>query len=139
MQNYRKTGATEPFTVLAGAAVTKNNLVALDTGDAKNITNGAKCLGVALNTGAAGATVNILRKDVVIDVKAAAGVAFTQGDVVYATGSFVLNAGRYLPEVDAGAQGEFSVGVVVDADIATAGIGKIRTTPSDFYNYTTHA
>lgn len=139
MQNYRNSGTVETYVVKASETVTKNNLVALDTGDVKEITNGAACHGVALTTGAAGESVSILRKDVVIDVKAAAGVALTQGDVVYATGVIATSGGRSLPEVDAGASGEISIGVVYGGDIATAGVGKVRLQITGFSSPTTHA
>jgi len=137
VNNYRKAGIRETGAVAAGTAVTKGNLVEWSSGNFKNITAGAECAGVAMDTGAATETVTIERTACIIDVKVAAGVALAQGAKCYATGSTATYQGKLHPVVDAGSPGSVSVGVVWEADIITAGYGKMKVTPGDIYATTT--
>ena len=137
MNNYRKAGTRETGAVAAGAAVTKGNLVEWSSGDFQNITTGAECAGVAMDTGAATETVTIDRTACIIDVKAEAGVALAQGAKCYAAGSTATYQGKLHPVVNAGSIGDVSVGVVWEADITTDGYGKMKVTPGDIYATTT--
>ena len=133
MNTYRKAGTRETGAVAAGGAVTKGNLVEWSAGDFKNITDGAMCAGVAIGTGAAAETVTIDRTACIIDVKAGAGVALAQGAKCYSAGSMASYQGKSYPVVDAGSPGSISVGVVWEADITTAGYGKMKVTPGDIF------
>lgn len=83
--------------------------------------DGETLWGVAVTEAASGDLVPVIVDNAVFQVQAASGVDLAPGAVVYLAASY---------EVDAGASGDVSAGVVVDRDPTRAGLVNILITPA---------